>query len=97
MPKGENLLAQSNRTTPPFSNLKLFHKKEEIISIGIVFKGEEIISIAKTLLTAKRRTSSGGAFIQSKEKHLKQGRIFKILKMLFGNHTLRPLAICKRI
>jgi hypothetical protein len=30
---------------------KLFHK------------GEEIISIAKTLLTAKGRTSSGGAFI----------------------------------
>jgi hypothetical protein len=36
----------------PFSNFqKLFHK------------GEEIISIAKTLLTAKGRTSLGGAFI----------------------------------
>jgi hypothetical protein len=36
----------------PFSIFqKLFHK------------GEEIISITKTLLTAKGRTSSGGAFI----------------------------------
>jgi hypothetical protein len=42
---------------------KLFHKKEEIISTSIIFKGEEIISIAKTLLTAKGRTSSEGAFI----------------------------------
>jgi hypothetical protein len=32
---------------------------------------EEIISLAKTLLTAKGRTSSGGAFIQPKERHLK--------------------------
>jgi hypothetical protein len=36
----------------PFPNFqKLFHKEEEIISI------------AKTLLTTKGRTSSGGAFI----------------------------------
>jgi hypothetical protein len=37
----------------PFSNFQkiLFHK------------GKEIISIAKTLLTAKRRIFSGGAFI----------------------------------
>jgi hypothetical protein len=44
----------------------------------------EIISITKTLLTAKGRTSSGGAFIQSKEKHLKQGgESFKILRNAF--------------
>jgi uncharacterized membrane protein len=33
-------------------------------------------------LKAKGRISSGGAFIQSKEKHLKQGEKFQILKML---------------
>jgi hypothetical protein len=58
MPKGENFIGpkQKDRTTitaPPFFQnfQKLFHKKEEIISI------------AKTLLTAKWRTSSWGAFI----------------------------------
>jgi hypothetical protein len=33
-------------------------------------------------LKVKGRVSSGGAFIQSKEKHLKQGEEFQILKML---------------
>jgi hypothetical protein len=33
-------------------------------------------------LTTKGRTSSGGAFIQPKEKHLKQGRLLQNLKML---------------
>jgi hypothetical protein len=42
----------------------------------------ETISITKTLLTSKGRTSSGGVSVKPKEKHLKQGRIFKILKML---------------
>jgi hypothetical protein len=51
MPKGERLIGpkQKDRTTTHFQ--KLFHK------------GEDIISITKTLLTAKGRTSSGGAFI----------------------------------
>jgi hypothetical protein len=54
MPNGEKLIGpkQKDRTTTHFSNFqKLFHK------------GEEIISIAKTLLTTKGRTSSSGAFI----------------------------------
>jgi hypothetical protein len=58
--KGDNSKAQrkrtGKRTAPPFSNLKLFLKKEEIISTGIYLKEEESISIAKTLLTAKGRT-----------------------------------------
>jgi hypothetical protein len=33
-------------------------------------------------LKAKGRISSGRAFIQSKENHLKQGEEFQILKML---------------
>jgi hypothetical protein len=55
MPKGKKVIGpkQKDRTTThPFSNFqKVFHK------------GEEIISITKTLLTSKGRTSSGGAFI----------------------------------
>jgi hypothetical protein len=58
MPKGEKLIGanQKDRTTIMFSIgfqvfQKWFHKRQEIISI------------AKTLLTAKGRTSSGGAFI----------------------------------
>jgi hypothetical protein len=61
MPKGRIYWPKAKGPHHHFQ--KLFHKKEEIVSIGIVFKGEEIISIAKTLLTAKGRTSSGGAFI----------------------------------
>jgi hypothetical protein len=43
----------------------------------------EIISITKTLLTAKERTFIGEVFVKPKEKHLKQGENLKILKMLF--------------
>jgi hypothetical protein len=56
--KGEKLIdpKQKDRTTTfkilrNYFNWYLFHK------------GEENISITKTLLTAKGRTSSGGAFI----------------------------------
>jgi hypothetical protein len=38
----------------------------------------------KTLLKAKRRISFRGSFIKSKEKHLKQGEKFQILKMLLA-------------
>jgi hypothetical protein len=59
MPKGDKVigLKQKNRTTThPFSNFqKLFHK------------GEEIISITKTLLTAKGRTSSGGLLFSQRK------------------------------
>jgi hypothetical protein len=56
MPKGEKVIGpkQKDRTTThPFSN---FQKKT-------ISQREEIISITKTLLTAKGRTSLGGAFI----------------------------------
>jgi hypothetical protein len=50
--KGGELIRpkQKDRTTT-LSSKKMFHK------------GGEIIQITKPLLTAKRRTSSGGAFI----------------------------------
>jgi hypothetical protein len=48
MPNGEKLIVQSKMTTPPPCFLKTFSKLE---------------LFAKTLLTAERRTLSGGAFI----------------------------------
>jgi hypothetical protein len=81
--KGGELKAQSKRTAPPPRFQKLFHK------------GEEIIQITKTLLTAKGRTCSAGAFILPMEKHLKQEEDFqKNLKMPF---EIIFLANCKRI
>jgi hypothetical protein len=56
-------------------------------------KGEEIISIAKTLLTTKGRTSGELLFSQRKSNWNK-GRIFE---NALWNHILIPLAICKRI
>jgi hypothetical protein len=41
----------------------------------------QLVSI-KTLLKTKRRISSMGSFVKSKEKHFKQGEKFQILKML---------------
>jgi hypothetical protein len=59
MPKGEKVIGpkQKDRTTThPFSNFqKLFHK------------GEEIISITKTLLIAKGITSSGELLFSQKK------------------------------
>jgi hypothetical protein len=48
MPKREKLIGQSKRTVPPPCFLKTVLQKK---------------SFAKTLLTAKGRTFSGGAFI----------------------------------
>jgi hypothetical protein len=47
-------------------------------------KGGEIIQIAKTILIAKGKTSSGGSFYLAKGKSIQnRGRIFKNLKMPF--------------
>jgi hypothetical protein len=48
MPKGEKLISQSKRTAPPPCFLKTF---------------SNLKLVAKTLLTARGRTFSGGAFI----------------------------------
>jgi hypothetical protein len=53
MPKGEKLLGPKQKDRTP-THFKIFKK--------LFHKGEEIISIAKTLLIAKGRNSSGGAF-----------------------------------
>jgi hypothetical protein len=70
MPKGERVMAQSKRTAPPPCFLKklfqkggeIIHKEEKLIGICKNFFQFQIIC-KKTLLTAKGRTSSGGAFI----------------------------------
>jgi hypothetical protein len=82
MPKGEKLIGQSKRTVPPHYVLKTFLTQ---------------IAFAKTLLTTKGRTYSGGLLFSQKEKHLKNGENLSKLENDFRNHILIPLANCKRI
>jgi hypothetical protein len=56
------------------------HIKYERISIDII----SLHIYFKTLLKAKRRISLRGSLLYSKEKHLKQGEEFQILKMLLA-------------
>jgi hypothetical protein len=51
MPKGERVIGPKQKNCTTTLSKKLFQK------------GGEIIQIAKTLLTVRGRTSSGGAFI----------------------------------
>jgi hypothetical protein len=55
-----------------------------------------LVSI-KTLLKDKRRISSRGSFVKSKEKHLKQGEKFSNLENASHNLIHIPLTICKKI
>ena len=50
----------------------------------------------KTLLNTKRRISLRGSFVQSKEKHLKQGEKFSNLENASQNPIHIPLTIYKR-
>jgi hypothetical protein len=96
MPKGEKILSpkQKDRTT----NFKKIRNKDlfgfhiclffnwylvmTISSIGTYRdKFSKLVSF-KTLLKIKRSISFRGSFVFSKEKHLKQGEKFQILKML---------------
>jgi hypothetical protein len=84
--KGGELIdpKQKDRTTTPFCFQKLFHK------------GGEISEITKTLLTAKRRTSSGGSFYLAKGKAFETGgEFFKIFKMLLENMFLYHWLVAK--
>jgi hypothetical protein len=78
---------------PHHHHFKKFRNKV-LIGIFQISIPQEIISqlvsifqidiYLKTLLKAKRRISFRGSFVQSKEKHLKQGEKFQILKMLLA-------------
>jgi hypothetical protein len=80
------------------------------IGILLCSKGEKVVfqnKYIKTLLNTKRRFHLGGVLFESKEKHLKQGEKFQILKMLskisfiylwlFAKRTLKKIykRICK--
>jgi hypothetical protein len=61
--------------------------------------GESSISkrYIKTLLNTKRRISFRGSFVQSKEKHLKQGEKISNLENTLQNSYSLPLTVYKRV
>jgi hypothetical protein len=83
MPKGEKVLAQSKRTTPPTN----FRNEVFKIHILLCSKGGEssIFKICKTFLNNKRRISFRGCFVLSQRKSIwNRGRKLQILKMLLS-------------
>jgi hypothetical protein len=89
MPKGERVLAQSKRTAPPpFKNFLI-----DIFQIGMLIFNWLVFSklaskytsnwyILKPSWKLRGEFHSGVVLFESKEKHLKQGEKFQILKML---------------
>ena len=77
MPKGERVWAQSKRTAPPpISKILVFQRvfSNWYLTCDIISNWYTLLKInIKTLLNTKRRISLRGSFVQSKEKHLKQG------------------------
>jgi hypothetical protein len=64
MPKGENFIGPKQKDRATIFNFKTISQKERNYFNWYLFhKRGEIISIAKILLIAKERTSSGGVFI----------------------------------
>ena len=57
---------------------------------------QEVFSNWYTLLNTKRRISLRGSFVQSKEKHLKQGEKTSNLEKASQNLIHIPLTICKK-
>ena len=84
---------QKDRTTTNFKT-QFF----QLVSY-YVQKGEKVVfqkGYIKTLLNTKRRISFRGSFVQSKEKHLKQGEKISNLENASQNLIHLPLTICKR-
>ena len=85
-------------TTTKFKNLVLSKSLYHLVSY-CVQKGEKVVFqkwYIKTLLNTKRRISFRGSFVQSKEKHLKQGEKISNLENVVQNLIHLPLTICKR-
>jgi hypothetical protein len=58
MPKGEKVIGPKQKDRTTIFKILNYYKKEELFQLVSVSK-REIISIAKTILTANGRTSSG--------------------------------------
>ena len=88
---------QKDRTTTKFKNL-VFSKSIYHLVSYCVQKGESSIlkMYIKTLLITKRWISVRGSFVQSKEKHLKQGEKISNLENALQTLIHLPLTICKR-
>ena len=85
-------------TTTKFKNLVLSKSLYHLVSY-CVQKGEKVVFqkwYIKTLLNTKRWISFRGSFVQSKEKHLKQGEKISNLENASQNLIHLPLTICKR-
>ena len=85
-------------TTTKFKNLVLSKSIYHFVSY-CVQKGEKGVFknwYIKTLLNTKRRIPLRGSFVQSKEKHLKQGEKISNLENALQTLIHVPLTICKR-
>jgi hypothetical protein len=92
---------QKDRTTTTnFKNL-VFSKKYLSIGILLCSKGGESSIFKKryikTLLNTKRWISFRGSFVESKEKHLKQGEKISNPENALQTLIHLPLTICKKI
>jgi hypothetical protein len=100
MPKGERILAQSKRTTPPPFEIFLTDFKLVCFQLVSIFKlVSKYISnwyLLKPSWKLRGGFHSGGVLFKSKEKHLNRGRKFQILKMFLVNLIYIPLTICKK-
>ena len=89
---------QKDRTTTNFKNLvfpRVF--SNWYLTYDIISNWYTLFKInTKTLLNTKRRISLRGSFVQSKEKHLKQGEKISNLENASQNLIHLPLTICKR-
>ena len=82
-----------------FLKLRIFNWKISNWYLFVFKRGREQYfqnRYLKTLLNTKRRISLRGSFVQSKEKHLKQGEKISNLENALQNLTHLPLTICKR-
>jgi hypothetical protein len=88
VPKGEKY--SPKQKGPHHHQFQSFFKKE-------VFNWYlNLFHIGKTLLNTKRRISSRGSFVKSKEKHLKQAEKISNLENASHNLIHIPLTICKK-
>ena len=93
---------QKDRTTTNFKNFSLSFGFKEVFSnwyliCDIISNWYTLFKInIKTLLNTKRRISLRGSFVQSKEKHLKQGEKISNLENASQNPIHLPLTTLQK-